>query len=240
MKLFNFLLFSFTLMVASSSFAQKKVIVIDPGHGGNDSGTLRTLEGKQVREKDVVLAIAKKLQKEIFEKYKVYLTRTSDKYLSLKARSNFAQTVKADLFISIHINSSESKEYSGFETYYLDNRGDKALTKLEEEENQEHNWGDIEKIMMDIVIHKNADRSKDMSQIIHKEIAKNIKGDDIRDRGVKSGLFYVLALSKVPGLLLEVGFLSNDKEASKMLKSDFQNRYVQGLAEGINKIFEKY
>lgn len=227
----------FLLFLSLPIFAKKATIVIDPGHGGNDAGAIAGLEGHVLKEKDIALKIAKRVQRKLFEEYNIYLTRSSDQYRSLKQRAHLAETVKADLFISIHLNSSEGNDFQGFETYYLDNRDNKALSKLEQDENQTSKWDEVNQIVMDIVINKTVDSSKAFSLKIHEAIAKELKPLKMRDRGVKAGLFYVLAFSKRPGVLLEAGFISNPEDATKLIASDFHEKYADGIVQGIRAYF---
>lgn len=227
------------IIIGTTCFAKKPIIIIDPGHGGNDPGTLGAYKGKVIKEKDIALTIAKRVQKSLYEEFDIYLTRTSDIYLSPQKRASIAEVVGADLFISIHVNSNENKRYSGFETYYLDNREDKALSRVEQEENQSKSWSDVDKILMDIVVHKTVDRSKKFSKILHNEIRKELKPFGIRDRGIKAGLFYVLAFAKRPGVLLEIGFLSNEGDASHLTSKRFQKSYAKGIVKGIKDYFSK-
>lgn len=236
MKIIYLLLFFLSF---SSLFAKKKpVIVIDPGHGGNDSGAIFIKKKQVYKEKEMALKIARLAQRQLFKDFEVYLTRTDDRYKSLMARAHIAEKVKADLFISIHINSSENSSFNGFETYYLDNKNNKALTRLEEDENKGQKWTENHHIILDIVIKKTVEHSKSLAGSIHSGIKKNIKPYGLRDRGVKPGLFYVLAFSKRPGVLLEVGFLSNEKEVKKISSLDFQKSYAKGIARGVREYFK--
>lgn len=224
-------------LLSFTAFSKKPIIIIDPGHGGNDPGSLGAFRGKVIKEKDIALKIAKRVMKKLHGEYDVYLTRTSDIYLSPQKRASIAEIVGAELFISIHLNSHENRRFSGFETYYLDNREDKALSRVEQEENQSKTWSDVDKILMDIVVSKTVDRSKKLSRVLHNEIRKKLKPFSMRDRGIKAGLFYVLAFAKRPGVLLEIGFLSNDNDASKLTSTQFQKSYADGIVNGIKNYF---
>jgi N-acetylmuramoyl-L-alanine amidase len=129
----------YLLLLTFSIFCWGKIILIDPGHGGIDLGAQGMLNSKkskrQIFEKDLALKMAKLLQTELQKKYQVYLTRTNDTYVSLDARAKMADTVKADLFISLHFNSNADKTAQGIETFYLDNHNDVAVKKVEDIEN---------------------------------------------------------------------------------------------------------
>lgn len=227
-----------------SGWAQ--TILIDPGHGGDDHGAKgvvykKTRKGKVRKrvyfEKDLVLELSKKIAKKLKKKkYNVFLSRSIDRTISLEDRALMAEKVSADLVISIHMNSVFNKVSNGFETYYLDNHDDKAIRRLEEIENKGLK-GDkliIQQILNDLVIQRTVHRSKSLARNIHKYIGKSLRRRyRMKDRGIKPGSFYILALSKRPGILLEVGFLSCQKELLKMKSKRFQDMYAEAIAKGI-------
>lgn len=233
MKIFFFLLF---LSFNAFSFT----ILIDPGHGGDDDGakSMHNEKGQEVliKEKDLSLRIATKLYDELLKKYNVFLTRSVDRTVTLPERAQIAEKVKADLFISVHINSSPDKNSFGFETYYLDNNNDVAVKKVEKTENIQGTGEEIvQQILVDLVVEQTVATSKPLAMAVHSEIKKRV-GQKYRipSRGIKPGLFYVLALSKRPGLLLEAGFISTPKERERMLSEKFQNDYAHAVALGID------
>lgn len=223
------------------------VILIDPGHGGTEMGaiskvTQRNSKGKyytrHVYEKDLTLALAIRLKRKLDKHFSTYLTRSFDRTVALEDRAEMADTVKADLFISIHFNSSRSKKSHGFETYYLDNHQDKAIKKVEAIENKGLKGENkvINQILIDLAIQKTVPTSKKLASSIHKEITSNMMSKfQIRDRGIKPGLFFVLALSKRPGVLIEAGFMSNPKEVKKLRTKNYLDMYAQSIADGIIK-----
>lgn len=226
-------------------------ILIDPGHGGEDKGTTqvnyRYEKGKKIKvslhEKDIALIIAKKIHQKLKNKnFNVYLTRSLDRTVTLDQRAQMAEKIKADLFISIHVNSGRNIRAGGFETYYLDNHSDIAVKKVENIENKGL-VGDeliINQILTDLVIERTVKSSKGLAQSIHSEIKKGVSVKfKIKDRGIKPGLFYVLALSKRPGVLLEVGFLSNPRERRKISSGSFQDFYTDSVVKGIQKFIKK-
>ncbi len=236
----------FLLLSLAPLFGQ--VILIDPGHGGSDCGAmayLKKAKGKKIQvvcEKDIALKIAKKIQALLKNHFRVYLTRSIDSTLSLDKRASMANIMRADVFISIHLNSSSTKKGHGFETFYLSNHNDEAVKKIEriENKNKKGEIAIINKILADLVIERTAPRSKKLATLLHKEISKKIKKRyKLVDRGIKPALFYVLALTKRPAVLLEAGFISNDDEVKKILSDKFQNKYAEAVAEGIKKYFKK-
>ncbi len=225
------------------------VILIDPGHGGDDVGAKGTLYKKVGRkriksaiyEKDLTLAIAKRIYAQLDEKYSVFLTRSMDRTVSLEKRAEMAEKINADLFISIHMNSSRRSRSNGFETYYLDNHKDGAIKKVEDAENKHWKGDDliVQKILTDLVIQKTVVFSKSLAQLVHAQVGTSVKKFKMRNRGIKPGLFFVLALSKRPGVLLEAGFLSNRRELKKLLSPKFQAAYATGVVRGIEKYMKK-
>jgi N-acetylmuramoyl-L-alanine amidase len=242
MKILSFLIFSLLF----SNFSYSQSILIDPGHGGEDCGAKGKIWVKKtlkvVCEKDIALSIAKKAHKLIAKDYKVYLTRSVDRTVTLEQRAALADKIKADIFISIHINGSRSNSSRGFETFYLDNHDSAAVKKVEEVENKNSKGEQviINKILADLVIDRTAPSSKKLSKKIHSRLSKILpKKYKMIDRGVKPALFYVMALSKRPSILLEVGFISNKNELKKMTRRKFQNDYAKAIARGVKDYFGK-
>jgi len=234
------LLLSLVLIRPSFAF----IILIDPGHGGEELGAIsrvwqKTKKGKKtinIYEKNLTLDLAKKVKKHLEKKYTTYLTRSFDRTVTLNERANMADTVKADLFISIHFNSSTEDQSNGFETYYLDNHADVAIKKVEDIENKYLDGAEktVNQILIDLVIQKTVSSSKKLANSIHDTLGKNIpKKFKIKDRGMKPGLFYVLALSKRPGALIEAGFMSNSKELRKIRSDRFLEAYARSISDGI-------
>lgn len=227
------------------------VVLIDPGHGGKEFGATTRVQkinskgktyNQDLYEKDLTLALAKKLKLKLKKHFSVYLTRSFDRTVSLEKRADMADTVKADIFISIHFNSSLSRSSHGIETYYLDNHNDKAIEKIENIENKglEGESKVINQILIDLAIQKTVPRSKKLAGFIHGQITTKIsKKMEVRDRGIKPGLFYVLALSKRPGVLIEGGFISNSKEASKISSNKYLSEYADAVAHGILQYYNQ-
>jgi N-acetylmuramoyl-L-alanine amidase len=239
-----------TFIINYSVFA--KIVLIDPGHGGDDCGakakiwkkTKNKSRLKVVCEKDIALNIAIKLKEFInnTKRHSAYLTRLTDKEVSLEKRSEMADKIKADIFISIHLNASTSKSSNGVETYYLDNHDDVAIKKVEMVENKDASGEEkvINSILADLVVQRVAPQSKELGKLVHKHLRANvIKRYKMQDRGIKPGLFYVLALSKRPAILLEAGFLTNGRESKLMSNHWFQRVYAKNVAKGIIEYLDK-
>ena len=134
------------VFIVVSFEAYSFVILIDPGHGGEELGAVATVKMKnskgktyhhKIFEKNLSLRLARKLKKNLDPYYTVYLTRSIDRKVSLQERADMAETVKADIFISIHFNAAHDKKSRGFETYFLGNHNDKAVKKMEDIENKD-------------------------------------------------------------------------------------------------------
>lgn len=242
-----------TLLVSLLSFnsvANAFVVLIDPGHGGEELGAMTRVwvkkkgakKTKNIYEKDLALKLSKKVKKYLNKKYTTYLTRSFDRTVTLYERSAMADTVKADLFVSIHFNSSTESKSHGFETYYLDNHADVAIKKVENVENKYLDGAEktVNQILIDLVIQKTVSASKKLAKSIHSNLQQTMpKKFKVKDRGIKPGLFYVLALSKRPGVLIEAGFMSNHKEVTKIRSEKYLNAYAKSIAKGINEYLSK-
>lgn len=241
MKLLLILLFTFLNITSSFAF----VVLIDPGHGGSELGAVAKLTKvnskgiaytRQVFEKDLALKLAKKVKQVLDSEFTVYLTRSIDRKVSLQERADLADTVKADIFISIHFNASTRASSHGFETYYLDNHKDKVIQKVEAIENKDLEGEDkiINKILIDLVIEKTVPSSKKLAKFIHTNLDKKIsKKFQVKNRDIKPGMFYVLALSKRPGVLIEGGFMTNENELKKLSSDTYLDQYALSIGQGI-------
>lgn len=211
-------------------------ILLDPGHGGEDDGALGELSNNKIREKDLALILAKKISKRISKKHRVYLTRSYDKSVTLEKRAEIAEKLSVDLFVSIHVNASTRKSANGFETYYLDHHKDAAVKKIESVENRDLKGQElvVHQILTDLIVDRTTKSSRRLGQAIHGRFSSGIKRKfKVKDRGLKPGLFYVLALTKRPAVLLEIGFISNSRELKKLTTASFQDEYAKNVADGI-------
>lgn len=237
----KFLLFSFLITL---QVAHAKVVLIDPGHGGQESGAVGHLDAKKTRrifEKDLSLRLAKKIKEELSKSTTAYLTRSVDRAVSLQERADLADLVKADLFLSIHFNSSTNAKSHGFELYYLDNNSNVAANKVERSENLNLKGEEltVNQILVDLVVQQTVHHSKELAHLVHEKVKPVIKLGKIDDRGIKPGLFYVLALSKRPGLLVEVGFVSNPGELQKVNEEKFMNAMAKAISAGVMNFINK-
>ncbi len=237
-KMKYIILFIFLNLVSMAATAF--TVLIDPGHGGDDTGAKSKMTGseKQILEKDLALSISKKVYDKLKPFHSVYLTRSIDRNVTLKERSELAEKIKADIFVSIHLNSAPSKDSNGVEIYYLDNHNDVAVKKVENLENiivagEEQQ---INHILTDLIIQQTVDQSKLLASSLDTSIKKGVViKHKMKNRGVRPGLFYVLALAKRPGVLIEVGFISNQEELKKLQTESFQTDMSNAIVEGILK-----
>ncbi len=215
-----------------------KRIIIDAGHGGDDFGAI----GKSgLKEKDVVLDIALELLRIIKKNTDIeaILTRNTDTTLKLSERAALAREKKADLFISIHANANKNKKFSGVEVYYLNNTDDRASQKVAmlENVNSDKSISDLKMTLLDLAISANVDESMRMAQYVQEGIVSKLrkKYPDVKDRGVKYALFYVLFGTEIPSILVETSFISNPVEEKRLKSKEYKKLIAEGIYEGIMK-----
>jgi N-acetylmuramoyl-L-alanine amidase len=226
----------FIILFSSKIFA--KVVLIDPGHGGEEVGAigyLDTTKARKVFEKDLSLRLAKKIKDQLSKTTTTYLTRSMDRTVSLQERADLADLVKADLFLSIHFNSSTNNKSNGFELFYLHNESNLANAKVEKAENINLKGEEliINQILVDLVVQQTVTHSKSLASRVHQHVKPILKSNQLQDRGIKPGLFFVLALSKRPGLLIEVGFVSNQHELRKVNQDKFLDEMAKAISSGV-------
>ena len=232
----------------SNNLLNQSIIVIDPGHGGKDSGAIGKKGSKVTRiyEKDIVLSISRmvydKLKASGYKK--IYLTRNNDKYIELTKRTAFANDKKADLFISIHANASESKKTQGIETYFLSPARSARAKKAAERENdrvvQSLNFSS-KNIFLDVLNKSKILASNKLAIDIHKNVKYNILKQYKKsiDHGVRSGPFWILVGSQMPSVLVEVGYVTSAQEAKRLKSISYQNSIATGIADGITNYLKK-
>lgn len=228
--------FFLILSIFFSFNAFTKVVLIDPGHGGEEAGAVGHINSKKkIFEKDLALRLSLKIKEHLSKKTTTYLTRSLDRTVSLQERADLADLLKADLFLSIHFNSSTNRKSHGFELYYLDNNSNAAATKVEQAENLNLSGEElvVNQILVDLVVQQTVKHSRQLASLVHKNIKPVVRKYKITDRGIKPGLFYVLALSKRPGLLIEAGFVSNLKELNKVKRDKFLEDMAKGISSGV-------
>ncbi len=223
---------------------QVRTIVIDPGHGGIDPGAT----GRQgLEEKDVTLDIARRLRDKLVTtgNYRVLLTREKDRKVFLKERVAFAKDNKADLFISIHINSlpAEAASVNYVETYYFGPHTDQRSLELAEKENHDSDYamGDFREVIARIGDTLKTEESKELASAIHGRLYSSLKqrNRNLIDAGSKTGPFVVLLGVEVPSVLVEVSCISNKAEETRLSQPEYRNDVAAFLRAGIVEYLEQ-
>ena len=222
------------------------IVFIDPGHGGKDPGAIGTLG---TLEKELTLKASFLLAKELNKnkKIKAFLTRTGDYFLPLRQRTKLAKKNKADLFVSIHADSSKNKNASGISVFSLsDIASDKEAQILAKRENEVDKILGVQKKIKDPFVYGSLIKmfqreAMNDSSFLAKKIISNLKKTKLAlNRGHRFAGFTVLKSYEIPSVLIEIGFLSNKEEEKKMLNNEYMNNLSKGLAKAIeNYLFDK-
>ena len=216
-------------------------VVIDPGHGGHDQGT----EGpKGLLEKDLVLDVALRVGKLVQDRMgaEVIYTRSDDTFVPLEGRTALANEKKADLFLSIHANSSPISRIAGVETYYLNINGSKDAMDVAARENAsaQKSIFELQDIIKKITLHDKSEESHEFAKRLEASLfsfsLKNFPAS--KDRGVKSAPFIVLIGANMPSVLAEIGFVSNSREEALLKKPDYRQKLAEALYKGMEKYTE--
>ena len=212
-------------------------IVIDPGHGGKDPGTVNRRLGLQ--EKDITLDIGKRLNAILNEhqELEVILTRPRDEYVPLEERAAIANSNQGDLFVSIHTNSAPRLSARGVESFYLNMTSDPWSMQVAATENamSSKSISDMRSILDQILRHSKVAESRIFTQSLQECIVANLRGkyDAIDDLGVKKAPFYVLLGAQMPSALVEVSFLSHRDEAKRLASPEYRQALAAGLYLGV-------
>jgi N-acetylmuramoyl-L-alanine amidase len=228
------------------------VIVIDPGHGGHDPGAIGY---NDVKEKDIVLNVALKLRSHLLDydpTLKIFLTREDDRFIPLFRRTEIANQAEADLFISLHSNAGYRENAQGFETYYYHFKTDESTKIIERIENsvlqQYESELDVNKAFIDIIKEDmiqiqfiNESRSLGMKVQSNLDYSLNqLNNYRIMNRGIKRAKFLVLQYALMPSVLIELGFISNRREALLLTNNDYQKLMAKSIANAIISYKEEY
>ena len=231
---------------AESTGHRIAAVLIDPGHGGKDSGAIgrHKINGKQLllKEKDVVLDISKKLYKKLKKKYKdkrILLTRSDDSYPDLEKRVEMANNIKlreneAVIYISIHANASFNTKAKGFEVWYLppDYR-----RELIDEDSVDDGNEEIIPILNTMLEEEYTLESILLARNIINSLDKSTEGKAV-NRGLKEETWFVVRNAKMPSVLIEVGFVSNKEEAALLNTDDYLKKLVDGIYNGIENFIQ--
>jgi N-acetylmuramoyl-L-alanine amidase len=211
-------------------------IVIDAGHGGHDSGTLGA-DG--IQEKDVVLDVALRLGKLLHDRLgaEIIYTRSDDTFIPLETRTAIANKAQADLFLSIHANSSPDASARGVETYYLNFTSDPTALDVAARENAVsdqsiHQLSDlVKKIALKDKIAESREFAADVESSLYAGLAKGNAG--LKDRGVKKAPFVVLIGANMPSILAEISFVTNPRDAEQLEQPEYRERVAESLYKGV-------
>lgn len=211
------------------------VVVIDPGHGGKDPGAV-SADG-QLKEKDVTLKVGLELRRILKRgdpRVKALLTRDKDVFVSLEDRKAFAHSVNADLFISIHCNSSNEAVARGIETYFFSTASSRRAMDLAARENGSSATKQLSARTLKLAHTSNIAAAGSLAELVQRGVMDKLGGTVSagRDRGVKGGPFHILHAAKMPAILVECSFISNPSERIKLKDPIYLQRLADGIAAG--------
>jgi N-acetylmuramoyl-L-alanine amidase len=211
-------------------------IVIDAGHGGHDSGTLGA-DG--IEEKDVVLDVALRLGKLLHDRLgaEIVYTRADDTFIPLETRTAIANKAQADLFISVHANSSQDPSARGVEVYYLNFTSDPEAMRVASRENavSTQSVHDLSDLVKKIALKDKIDESKELATDVDTSLFAGLtKGNaGLKDRGVKKAPFVVLIGANMPSILAEISFVTNPEDAEQLERPEYRERVAESLYGGV-------
>jgi N-acetylmuramoyl-L-alanine amidase len=212
-------------------------IVIDAGHGGHDTGTIGPTG---LMEKDLCLDVALRLGKIVKQRLpgaEVVFTRSDDSFIPLEERTAIANEAHADLFISIHANSSQDHGARGIETYYLNLKGSPEAMEVAARENAVANVGihDLEDLVKKIARNEKIDESREFAEDIQSSLSQRVQkaNKPVKNRGVRKAPFVVLIGADMPSILTEISFLSNPADEQLLKQPENRQRVAEGLYQGV-------
>lgn len=219
-------------------------IVIDPGHGGKDPGAVGP---KGLQEKTVVLDVAKALRRLIrkhLPRYRVIMTRDKDVFVPLTERTKLANDSNAAAFLSIHANASKRNKVQGIETWYFsfEAKTERAQRIAARENNMStQQFSELERILRDLHETDRINQSALLAGATQKALVNTLseRFKIIPDRGVDGAPFIVLLRTDMPSILIEIGFLSNKREAKRLQRQAYQKALAQGIFEGLRTFLSK-
>lgn len=211
-----------------------QTVFIDAGHGGKDPGTIHN----DIIERDVVLDIARRMGRLLEANgIDVEYSRTKDAAVPLSTRTRLANTNKADLFVSIHVNANPDSTASGFETYYLDLASNTQAARVATLENaaSDRKLGDMQSVLADIMLNARTQESRRLASDLRRVTLSRVerRGFTVKDGGAKAAPFHVLIGAGMPAVLVEVGYCTNPQDARKLANASYRHALAEGLAEGI-------
>ena len=211
-------------------------IVIDAGHGGHDSGTVGP---NGLEEKDIALDVALRLGRLLQQQLgaEVVYTRRTDKYVSLEERTAIANAAHADLFLSIHANSSSDPQVRGVETYFLNFTSSPDAMSVASRENADSNRSvyELSDLVRKIALSDKIDESREFAGDVQQELYDGLSSGNpgLRNRGVKQAPFVVLIGAQMPSILAEISFLTNSESAAELSRPSYRERLAEALYRGV-------
>jgi len=213
-------------------------IVIDPGHGGHDTGTIGP---NGLEEKDLVLDVSQRLGKLLLTRMgaEVIYTRDDDTFIPLETRTAIANQAGADLFVSVHANSSQDPDARGVETYYLNFTSSPDALEVAARENavSEKSIHELQDLVKKIALKEKIEESHEFAADVERSLHSGLsaKNPGLRDRGVKKAPFIVLIGANMPSILAEISFVSNPGDERKLKTPEYRQRIAESLYRGIAK-----
>ncbi|MBP9050367.1 MAG: N-acetylmuramoyl-L-alanine amidase, partial [Alphaproteobacteria bacterium] len=225
---------------------EKPLVIIDPGHGGQDPGAIGATG---IYEKTIVLAVGKELARQLENsgKYRVKMTRDSDIFIPLRQRVMIARKHKASLFLSLHADSIRNASITGASVYTLSDKASDAETeKLAERENKSdliagvdltHQEEDVANILIDLAARDTMNQSRFLAKTVIDRLDDT--GVKVVDRNHRSAGFAVLKAMDIPSILVEMGYLTNRTEVEKLSSPAHRQKIAKALKASIDRYFEK-
>jgi N-acetylmuramoyl-L-alanine amidase len=213
-------------------------IVIDPGHGGHDTGTIGP---SGVHEKDLVLDVALRLKKLIETRMgsEVIMTRSDDTFIPLEERTAIANEKDADLFVSIHANASRNPSARGIETFYLNFTSDPEALEVAARENasSQESVHRLQRLIEKIALSEKIEESRELARQIQRSVYSQVvqSGGQERDRGLKKAPFVVLIGANMPSVLSEMSFLTNPRDENLLKRANYRQKIAEALYRGISR-----
>jgi N-acetylmuramoyl-L-alanine amidase len=214
-----------------------RTVIIDPGHGGSDPGAIGV---GGLREKDVTLRLSKLLAEKLRSMgFRVVATRDRDRTLSLEERTAIAEASNGDVFISLHANSAPRRSVQGIETYYPDKNHERHSLRVAMRENgiSKDQLDELQRTLAKLRIGEISPYSQRLASLVQGQLAGALprRYGKIQDLGAKKGPFYVLFLSNMPAILIEVGFITNKSDAKRLRNVDYLNSVATQISTGLER-----
>jgi N-acetylmuramoyl-L-alanine amidase len=222
---------------APADAREVRTVIVDPGHGGSDPGAIGV---GGLREKDVTLRLSKLLAAKLrLMGFRVVVTRDGDRFLSLEERTAIAEASNGDVFISLHANSAPRRSVQGIETYYPDKNHERHSLRIAMRENgiSRDQLDELQRALAKLRIGEISPYSKRLASLVQGQLAGSLppRYGKIQDLGAKKGPFYVLFLSNMPAILIEVGFVTNKSDAKRLRSGDYLDSVATQISAGLER-----